>query len=57
MDADYKMDPRAFFWTDEKVSRLFKVQGGNQNYRVWIDEALPKADVPTDDIIRGDGEQ
>ena len=57
MDADYKMDPRAFFWTDEKVFRLFKVQGGNQNYRVWIDEALPKADVPTDDIIRGDGEQ
>ena len=56
MGRDWKFDPRSVFWTDEKVFRLGKVEGGNQNYRVWVDEATTKANLPTDKIIRGEGQ-
>ena len=38
MDAKNKFDPRNVRRTGEKKFRLGEVKGGNQNFRIWVDE-------------------
>ena len=57
MENSWDFDPRKVFWADEKVFRLGKVEGGNQNFRVWAEEHVKKAEVENELIIRGEGGQ
>ena len=56
MENGWEFDPRKVFWTDEKVFRLGKTSGGNQNYRVWVHDGIKKAQLAPEDILRDEGE-
>ena len=55
MQNGYEFDPRKVWWTDEKIFRLGEVKGGNQNYRVWVDDWKKKYEIEPAVITRANG--
>ena len=55
MQENWEFDPRKVFRTDEKLFRIGEVSGGNNNFRIWVDEHTAKADLPPEVAQRGGG--
>ena len=55
MGDGWKFGPRKVRRADEKVSRIGEVGGGNQNFRVLIDNKTKKHEWKADDLQRGGG--
>ena len=50
MDDGWKFGPMQVYWTDEKVFGIGEVSGGNQNFRVLIDNKTKKYEWKADDL-------
>ena len=55
MQNGFEFDPRKVWWTSDKIFRLGEVEGGNQNYRVWVDDWKKKHEIGPAVITRANG--